>query len=1283
MIWSRMDRKSERNHRPVSKVASSVFAMLAVVLLLAAGARPALGQAACTGQTWTGTTPTVWAAEGSIKVMLNNTPTTNVPTIPTYLDDGNFNPAGYTGATTHPPITELNPVYSCPSGTPQISIAGAGRETVSFQVFITAGVGASAALSNVTVEVTPLSPVSGSGTTPLTSDNTQTSDVTRYLEGYIPYTSGSPATLQVSGSFGCMTNPNPPPAFISCVPDPLIPFYSQYDSGNPPVANTFNVQPGTTQGVWVDVSIPVISSSQPAGTYAGTVTVMEGGSTLATIPLTLAVWSGNLPRFDSPNRPDMLKAWMPLWASEFVGEENLSCPSGPGPSCSADQAMMWKYQIMAHAYDFDTYEDGYTPLNGSTASYPSTSPTSFTTSAPTGPGSIGTTSTINWTAWDAYYGPAFTLGGPSAGGLFADGTAIRVFDSPAGTGGNCPWTWSSYSWSCGTNTLPPTGLLQLYTNFSEQISQHFSYNQANKGWGQPELLAYTFDEPYWGGTPASLNNGDTEVFAQIAQFNQALNSANTALSPTMASNTNPVRNFLTDQVSCQTANDSQNGNYNSPQCQDQMNLSYPGIQPPSAGSADVNSWTMDWSPAAEVYMPGGAVSGSQSLDLVYYCGVTALTAGTNYAYTLDMNPANKGVPTQSTAPAPIEKWFYVNGGQEPFDVTDQISDSGVGQRANFWIAYKYGLDETVPSVGDPNPAPSPGGVWDWAAEIWNSGQPYTNSGSWFFYPGNQLSAYNASGAIGNSILPQSLIHNGGGGITGPVASIRMEQWRRGYEDYMYLYSYGHKGCTTAPAQCNRAAAEAVVDSMGGAHMTSGGSGTTSWNALVWQNEDPAFQSGVWPMSTPGMGGSLNVPATCTDSTSGAGGLSNGLPKGPTGADFYYGSGCPGEWTNNPDRYAAVRVALATDLGWTTQTITFPTIASQVYSGTPFTVQAPATASSGLPVTITVQSGSPATISGNTVTLTGTGTVTLTATQSGNADYSAAAPVTQSFTVTPASQTITFNPIASQVYAGTPFTVQAPATASSGLPVTITVQSGSPATISGNTVTITGAGTVTLTATQSGNADYNAATPVTQSFTVTAATPPTSSFTLTTNPATVIITPPATTGTTTLTLTPTGGYSGTVTLSCAGQPLYTSCVFTQSGATNNVVTLSGSTAVNVTLTIDTNVAAMRAMPSPFGPQSPSSPLSPILPALAFWWPGSMAGLAAFGRRRGLSKTQQRMLQLCLLVLMTGALAAGISGCGGYNSSNAAYVTPAGTSTMTVTATPTSGASQSVSITVTIT
>ena len=48
------------------------------------------------------------------------------------------------------------------------------------------------------------------------------------------------------------------------------------------------------------------------------------------------------------------------------------------------------------------------------------------------------------------------------------------------------------------------------------------------------------------------------------------------------------------------------------------------------------------------------------------------------------------------------------------------------------------------------------------------------------------------------------------------------------------------------------------------------------------------------------------------------------------------------------------------------------------------------------------------------------------------------------------------------------------TASSGLTVTFTIISG-PATLSGNTVTITGAGMVTVEASQPGDPNYNAAT----------------------------------------------------------------------------------------------------------------------------------------------------------------------------------------------------------------
>ena len=92
---------------------------------------------------------------------------------------------------------------------------------------------------------------------------------------------------------------------------------------------------------------------------------------------------------------------------------------------------------------------------------------------------------------------------------------------------------------------------------------------------------------------------------------------------------------------------------------------------------------------------------------------------------------------------------------------------------------------------------------------------------------------------------------------------------------------------------------------------------------------------------------------------------------------------------------------------TPQTITFAPIAAQIYGAAAFAVTA--TASSALPVTITVQSG-PATIAGNVVTITGVGAVVLAANQAGNANYLAAPTVTQGFTVTPAVLTVTANPL---------------------------------------------------------------------------------------------------------------------------------------------------------------------------------------------------------------------------------------------------------------------------------
>ena len=91
-----------------------------------------------------------------------------------------------------------------------------------------------------------------------------------------------------------------------------------------------------------------------------------------------------------------------------------------------------------------------------------------------------------------------------------------------------------------------------------------------------------------------------------------------------------------------------------------------------------------------------------------------------------------------------------------------------------------------------------------------------------------------------------------------------------------------------------------------------------------------------------------------------------------------------------------------------QTITFPAIAGVTYGSAPLLLQA--TAGSNLPVTYTVTgpatlTGS-ATLAGQTLTITGAGNVTITASQAGNSYYAAATPVVQSFTVVPATLTVT-------------------------------------------------------------------------------------------------------------------------------------------------------------------------------------------------------------------------------------------------------------------------------------
>lgn len=110
---------------------------------------------------------------------------------------------------------------------------------------------------------------------------------------------------------------------------------------------------------------------------------------------------------------------------------------------------------------------------------------------------------------------------------------------------------------------------------------------------------------------------------------------------------------------------------------------------------------------------------------------------------------------------------------------------------------------------------------------------------------------------------------------------------------------------------------------------------------------------------------------------------------------------------------------------------------------------------------------------------GTGTHQVEASYPGDSDYAPSVSSTTGLQAM-ASQTINFPNPGTQTYGLAPITLTA--TANSGLAVSYTVTSG-PATVNGRALTITGAGSVTVKATQAGNASWLAANPVGLSFSV--------------------------------------------------------------------------------------------------------------------------------------------------------------------------------------------------------
>lgn len=169
-----------------------------------------------------------------------------------------------------------------------------------------------------------------------------------------------------------------------------------------------------------------------------------------------------------------------------------------------------------------------------------------------------------------------------------------------------------------------------------------------------------------------------------------------------------------------------------------------------------------------------------------------------------------------------------------------------------------------------------------------------------------------------------------------------------------------------------------------------------------------------------------------------------------------------------------------------QTITFPALPTGKSVGDA-DFSPGATASSGLTISYLSNNESVLTIVNGQIHIIGVGSATVTANQEGSINYNPAAPVSRSISIAAAklNQTITFPNLPSDKKVGDA-DFGPGATASSGLSVSYASNNTAVATIIGGQIHIVGVGNATITATQAGNATYNAATPVQRSISIGAA-----------------------------------------------------------------------------------------------------------------------------------------------------------------------------------------------------
>jgi hypothetical protein len=293
------------------------------------------------------------------------------------------------------------------------------------------------------------------------------------------------------------------------------------------------------------------------------------------------------------------------------------------------------------------------------------------------------------------------------------------------------------------------------------------------------------------------------------------------------------------------------------------------------------------------------------------------------------------------------------------------------------------------------------------------------------------------------------------------------------------------------------------------------------------------------------------------------------------------------------------------------------------------------AATGLPSGVTAAWGTNPATSTSVLTLTASGTATtggpVTVTITGTSgSLTASTTIALTVNAAPIAQTITFaNPGAQTV--GTTLTLVA--TASSGLAVSFASTTTSVCTVSGTTATFVSPGTCTIDATQAGNATYAAATMVPQSFAVNAA--PVPGLAISALPASFTVAA-GSGGTSTITVTPSGGFTGSVSLATAitSSPANAINPPTFSFGSTSPVNITGTGAGTAALTISTTASSGGGGCTAAAPERRGIPWHAVDGA-------ALACVLLFGIPARRRRCRRMLAALVLLVAMIG----GMASCGG--------------------------------------